>query len=969
MATAQTGVILRHIRMLVAAQSQLQVTDRELLQRFATQADEAAFTELVRRHGAMVLRVCQRRLHHEQDAEDAFQATFLTLARKAATIRNQDSVGSWLHGVAVHLALQAKTAAARRQLFEKQTLARSSRDPLAEISLREAQTVLDEEMARLPEKYRAPLVLCYLEGTTRDEAVQQLGWSLGTLKRRLEQGREMLRGRLARRGLTLSSALVTGLLAQNAGQGAIAASLVASTARAALLFATGKTAAAGAVSAGAVALLQGVTRVMFWTKLKIVMVLFLAVGLCTAGAGLLTHQAAARQTVARQAEALAAATAQPAGKETDKSLPTASKNQAGDQDLVSGQVVDADGKPVAGAQVYLWTNAVKKRADLKVGATTEADGRFRVAVPAKEKGGTLFAQAKGYGPDWVPLSKLAKGREATLRLVKDDVPIDGRVLDLEGKPIAGVKVQVALLEKPTGGDLTPWIEELKRRMANKPSTQLATEHVREPIWDGPASVTTGADGRFQLGGFGRERIVHLWLRGPTIENVNMRVLTRRGPLDGLAAASNRSIFGSSFNYLAGPSRSIVGTVRDRRTGKPLAGIRVSCMLGGNSQATTDAEGRYRLDGVGKREQYAVSAASPAGKPYFYFSKWNIGDTPGFEPITVDFELQPGILIKGRLTDKATGKPVQGMVSYFATADNPHVKDFTTANQPVLSTPLGRTAPDGSFTTLGIPGSGVLCVRADEADRYPDVEIEGWDGSWLKVVVPGLLHPSQYHAVVPINVAENDPKSTIRDLTLEPGRTRTGLIVGPDDQPLAGVHAAGLVSAPAAWPFAGYRTPSKGLERPNFTAKGLSVRQSRALVFYHPEKKLGKIVPVRGDETDSLTVRLEPLGAVKGRILNASGNPWAGLPVTVEVSRRVTDYKDVPWEVFEGGLALTLAIKTKTDRDGKFHIEGLLPGLKYWLRAYEETSPARQKVALFLENLSAESGKTKDLGDLKSKDTP
>src|SRR5262249_8005060 len=145
-----------------------------------------------------------RRLHHEQDAEDAFQATFLTLARKAATIRKQDSVGSWLHGVAVHLALQAKTAAARRQLFEKQTLARSSRDPLAEISLREAQTVLDEEMARLPEKYRAPLVLCYLEGTTRDEAAQQLGWSLGTLKRRLEQGREMLRGRLARRGLTLS---------------------------------------------------------------------------------------------------------------------------------------------------------------------------------------------------------------------------------------------------------------------------------------------------------------------------------------------------------------------------------------------------------------------------------------------------------------------------------------------------------------------------------------------------------------------------------------------------------------------------------------------------------------------------------------------------------------------------------------------------------------------------------------------
>jgi RNA polymerase sigma factor (sigma-70 family) len=204
--------VVRQLRQAVHAPTQTAAADCELLRRFAIGREEAAFEALLRRHGSMVLRVAQRLLHHRQDAEDVFQATFLTLAGKAASIRQGASVGCWLHGVARHLALQTKSAAVRRATHETHAEQRTVADPLAVITVREAQATLDEELARLPERPRAALVLCYLEGATQDEAARQLGWSSATLRRRLEQGRHLLRVRLARRGLTLSAALLGALL-------------------------------------------------------------------------------------------------------------------------------------------------------------------------------------------------------------------------------------------------------------------------------------------------------------------------------------------------------------------------------------------------------------------------------------------------------------------------------------------------------------------------------------------------------------------------------------------------------------------------------------------------------------------------------------------------------------------------------------------------------------------------------------
>src|SRR3954469_5766612 len=217
MTTRRSRVLLQHLRQWTTDVDAAPRSDRELLQRFAAGGEEAAFTMLVRRHGPLVLGVCRRVLQQEQDAEDAFQATFLILARKAAAPGWKESIVNWLYRVAHRVAVRARRQATRRLARERRPAAdRRPDDPLAEVTLREAQAVLDDELNRLPEKLRAPLVLCCLGGCTRDEAAQQLGWSVATLKRRLEDGRALLGLRLSRRGLTIPAVLAGVTFAEGA---------------------------------------------------------------------------------------------------------------------------------------------------------------------------------------------------------------------------------------------------------------------------------------------------------------------------------------------------------------------------------------------------------------------------------------------------------------------------------------------------------------------------------------------------------------------------------------------------------------------------------------------------------------------------------------------------------------------------------------------------------------------------------
>jgi RNA polymerase sigma factor (sigma-70 family) len=288
MTSTQAGFVLQHIRRLTGMRRATQPPDAQLLERFLAQREEAAFADLVRRHGPMVLNVCRGILRHEQDAEDAFQATFLVLARKADTIRQPEAVAGWLYEVAHRVAVKAQADAARRRAQERKAIPIAAADPTLDITVREFQRVLHEELRRLPEKYRLPLVLCYLEGRSQEAGATQLGWSKGTFRGRLDRGREQLRRRLAARGVALSALLCATAVSSKAATEA----LVDSVARSAVRSTVGGT-AAGALTPRVALLAEGVTRAMTTSKLKVTTAVLLAVGLVAAGAGVLAHQALA----------------------------------------------------------------------------------------------------------------------------------------------------------------------------------------------------------------------------------------------------------------------------------------------------------------------------------------------------------------------------------------------------------------------------------------------------------------------------------------------------------------------------------------------------------------------------------------------------------------------------------------------------------------------------------------------------
>jgi RNA polymerase sigma factor (sigma-70 family) len=205
------------------------IKDNELLRRFAERREEPAFAALLERHGPLVLSVCRRFLSDANDVDDAFQATFVILACKANTIRKQSSIASWLFGVAARVSARMKHQVSRRRACENQTLEQKTSQLPADVSWRELCVALHEEMRQLPEKQRLPLLLCYWDGQSQEEAARYLGWARGTLKRRLESGRERLRRRLSARGLTLSVALLGSMLLTRSARAAMPRCLVLKT--------------------------------------------------------------------------------------------------------------------------------------------------------------------------------------------------------------------------------------------------------------------------------------------------------------------------------------------------------------------------------------------------------------------------------------------------------------------------------------------------------------------------------------------------------------------------------------------------------------------------------------------------------------------------------------------------------------------------------------------------------------------
>jgi RNA polymerase sigma factor (sigma-70 family) len=295
MATNSKSAIVQHLRRTALLPDGAGMTDGELLECFLSRRDGDAFAALVRRHGPMVWGVCRRILSSHQDAEDAFQATFLVLVRKAASVVPREMVANWLYGVAHQTALNARASVARRRTRERQVTPMPEPGTDKQDLWRDLQPVLDQELSRLPNKYRAAIVLCDLEGKTRKDSAQQLGIPEGTLSGWLTRGRALLAKRLARHGVAVSSVTLAGLMSQSAASAAVPALALSSTIRAARLLAAGHAAATGAISAKVVSLTEGVIRTMLLTKLKIPTVLVLIISAVGMGATGLTYHARAAE--------------------------------------------------------------------------------------------------------------------------------------------------------------------------------------------------------------------------------------------------------------------------------------------------------------------------------------------------------------------------------------------------------------------------------------------------------------------------------------------------------------------------------------------------------------------------------------------------------------------------------------------------------------------------------------------------
>ncbi len=296
MATAQLSGVIQHLRRAMLLRDGAGLTDGQLLEGYISRRDEAALAALVQRHGPMVWGVCRRVLSNYHDAEDAFQATFLVLVRRAASIASPELLANWLYGVAHQTAMKARATVAKRKVRERQVTEMPEPAVVKQELWNDLQPLLDQELSRLPDIYRVVIVLCDLEGKTRKEAARHLGLPQGTVGSRLARARVLLTKRLTQRGVILSGGALAAVLAQNVASAGVPDSVVSSTISAASFFAAGQAAAAGPVSVKVAALIEGVLKAMMMSKLKAVVAVVLVLGFIVTGATVLCCRTAAAQS-------------------------------------------------------------------------------------------------------------------------------------------------------------------------------------------------------------------------------------------------------------------------------------------------------------------------------------------------------------------------------------------------------------------------------------------------------------------------------------------------------------------------------------------------------------------------------------------------------------------------------------------------------------------------------------------------
>lgn len=933
MGSRQADAVRLGLSKLAAAQA-AELTDAQLLHHFAAAGDEEAFAALVRRHGGLVYSVCRNVLRDHHDAQDAFQGTFLVLARKAGAIREQTALASWLYRVAFRVAVRARKAADRRRQKEARAGRPEAAPPSGQLAWQELQAMLDEELNRLPEKYRAPFVLCCLTGLSKSEAAAELGWKEGTVSSRLAQARAMLQGRLARRGVALTAVLSGLAISRGGAAAAVPAGLLDATRRAALAFVgIDSLPAAPAVP---VSLARGVLWRMTVNRFKP------AVGFLTLLAVAGTAVALTRLPDPEPPPAGELAVAPAPVPDPQPPAPTPAKRMT-----VGGFVAGPDGTRVPGARVVVVAAQSRRPGDPHPGRHTmqvigegraNDRGEYRIAATqttAENFRLTALATAPGYAPG---------SRAAEPALIADDehtLPVflgrgravGVRLLDPAGRPAAGVRVHLVGVFRNAQPGVYAYFDE-------PPDVG--------PGWHDPG--TTDAAGTVTLRDLAPGTDATLRVRDDRFAPQWVRV--RVPPAGGADPVEAR----------LEPVRTLDGRVTGA-AGEPLAGARVVVdtgtpgVLAGPVEVRADAAGRFRVRPF-PGETLKAYVSPPPDRPYLDMVRqfdWPAGGA------VHQIELSPlrGVLVRGTAVEHGTGRRVAGaLVKYEAR----HTNNALFANDPERVR-LGvqwqvrnaRTGPDGTFA-LAVPhGVGAVLVKAAEPD-YVHVET-GTAWLWQGRTGGAPLFPD---AVVPLTAAPEDAPHEVTAV-LRRGVTVRGRVVGHAGRPAASALLFSPAYIPEGLEMAGHpvRVRDGGFELP-----GCEPGKPARVWVYDPRLKEGAVAEFTAGAGEP-EVRLAPCVGVRLRVIDRARKPlrlqdWGAYILF----RPGDDSNEATWKGTLARLSMPARRAHGIDHrpaeagDGVVVYRDLIPGATYYV-----TARVGEEIPSILTTFTAPAAGTLDLGDV------
>jgi beta-lactamase regulating signal transducer with metallopeptidase domain/protocatechuate 3,4-dioxygenase beta subunit/5-hydroxyisourate hydrolase-like protein (transthyretin family) len=683
----------------------------------------------------------------------------------------------------------------------------------------------------------------------------------------------------------------------------------------------------------------------------------------------------------------------------------------------AGSVVTPDGMPAAAADIYLVYHIPEPTGLLtptwKPVTQTDAEGRFRFKLDSNAvEYASLVAVKEGYGFAWSEaafhetsgrLINELKARAADaagifgqqfvarlkragqpLQMVADDEPLRGQIVDINGQPVADARLTLREVSASLEGDLSAWRAAAKADKADYYSARSATPL----MMNGPQvrslvePATTDADGRFTLRGIGEGRIAELIVEGPGIETVKVLARTEAGEAIELererrAPHGKYTYHPAEFTHVAGPSVPIIGVVRETDSGKPLAGITVKSQsrhgepINGWGQdfvrAVTDAQGRYQLNGMPIGEDNRIAAIAPEEAPYLSTSH-EAPTSADRDLHTVDFDLQRGVWVEGRVTDKQSGEGLAGTLKYYVPATNPHYK--LTRHMNVDERDRLRADREGRFRIVCLPGPGFIAFQAEAHQNYPRATaITRADGTRVKAdeyltnTGPSYLMPANYHVVAEINPEESAKRHEL-NLELDSGDTVTGRVVDAVGKPVTGFYFSGRNARFDTW------APGKD---DVFDVTGVEADAARDVYFAHRQQNLAGHTRVTGDEAKDLVISLQPAGTVKGRLVGADGEPLGNY-----VLRRWSSSLASPADFTSIRYAPPLPPSNdrtqvgehETDAEGRFEIPCLVPGVEYRIRAYHRDNMSMPRVRPLKvsgeldQAIVVEPGQTLDLGDVK-----